>query len=292
MKYSTYRRYSGICFLAMGGMIMLSGGSNSFAADAIRKPAVAGQFYTANAVDLEKEVQGYLAAGSKKASFPKMLISPHAGFMFSGPVAGKGYATIDKAATTVIILGPSHHEWFSGVSISDVDYYATPLGNVALAKDIITKLRKNPLVTFSAAADAPEHSLEVQLPFLQVALSSFSIVPIITGKVDAQAVADLIAPILTPSTLIVASSDLSHYHGSAEAKTIDNATIQTILSGNVDGALDACGELPIRVVMRLARAEGLIPELLDARNSFETAHMQENRVVGYASIGYFKKKSN
>jgi len=282
-------RYSGIRFLTIGVALMLSNVIDGFAGESIRKPAVAGQFYTDNAAELKKEVQGYLAAGSKQASYSKMLISPHAGYMFSGPVAGKGYAAIDKSATTVILIGPSHHAAFMGVSISNADYYATPLGNVPLAKDIIAKLYKNPLVQFVPAADGPEHSLEVQLPFLQVALSSFSLVPIITGNVDPQAVADMVAPFITPSTLVVASSDLSHFFPSAKAQTIDKETIQNILAGNADGALDACGELPIRVVMRLARAQGLTPVLLDARNSFQTAHMQENRVVGYASIGYFKK---
>jgi AmmeMemoRadiSam system protein B len=275
----------------IGGMVMLMNSTHAFSEDIIRKPAVAGQFYTADASELRKEVLGYIAGGLKKPSYPKMLICPHAGYVFSGPVAGKAYATIDKSVKVVIIIGPSHHEWFSGVSISDVDYYATPLGNVALAKDIIKKMRKSSLVHYVRSADEPEHCLEVQLPFLQVALPSFSIVPIITGNVDPQLVADLVVPFVNASTLVIASSDLSHYHGSAEAKAIDKTTLQTILSGNVTGSLDACGEMAIRVIMRLAKSMNCSPELFDARNSYETAprYGSEDRVVGYAAIGYFSK---
>jgi AmmeMemoRadiSam system protein B len=263
---------------------------NSFAGDSIRKPAVAGQFYTDNPSELKKDVEGYIAKGPKNKPHPKILISPHAGFVFSGPVAGMGYATIDKNSTTVIVIGPSHHEWFNGIAISDVDYYTTPLGNVPLAKELISQLRKSPLVHIAPQADAPEHSLEVQLPFLQTVLPSLSIVPIITGNVDPEAVAQLLYPyISTNAILVVASSDLSHYHTSKEAKSIDGKTIQTILSGDPSGFLDACGETALRIVMRLARKSGLSPELLDARNSFETApqYGMENRVVGYASIGFF-----
>jgi MEMO1 family protein len=278
-------------YILIGGLIMTFLQGNAFAGESIREPAVAGQFYSDNPSKLRKEVEGYIAAAPKSPLTTRLLISPHAGFVFSGPVAGKGYAVIDKSVTTVIVVGPSHHEWFSGVSISSADYYETPLGKVPLAKEIITQLRKSPLVHFSEAADAPEHSLEVQLPFLQIALPKFSLVPVITSNVAAKDVADLLLPVITPTTLVVASSDLSHYHGSGEAKEIDRKTIQTVLSGNSDGFLDACGENPIRIVMKIAAKLGLSPQLLDARNSYETAPMygSEDRVVGYASIIFVKK---
>ena len=266
---------------------------NSFAADeTVRQPAVADQFYPGRTDSLKNEVDQFIANGPKIASYPVMLISPHAGYVFSGPVAGKGYATISKNVKTVIIIGPSHHEWFIGLCITDVDCYQTPLGKVPLEKTIISKLRKSPLVHVVRQADEPEHSLEVQVPFLQERLSSFSIVPIITGKVDPAEVAALVCPFVNETTLIVASSDLSHYHSSQEAKAIDAKTIHTILSGDADGFLDACGETPIRVVMHCAKQLNLAPELLDARNSFETAprYGSEDRVVGYASIVYLKKK--
>ncbi len=264
---------------------------NSFAGEMIRKPAVAGQFYTANPASLKKEIEGYCAQSSAKSS-PLMLISPHAGFVFSGPVAGKGYANLDKSIKTVILIGPSHHEWFSGIAISDADYYLTPLGKVPLAKELIAGLRKNSIVRTVPAADIPEHCLEVQLPFLQVMLPAFSIVPVITGNVNPETVAQLLHPLIDATTLVIASTDLSHYHSSGEAKAIDAKSLQTILSGNAEGFLDACGETAIRIVMRLAAKSGFSPELLDARNSFETApqYGTEDRVVGYASVGYFRKK--
>jgi MEMO1 family protein len=290
-KYAIFPSFPIGLFIFAGGMIMGTDCGNSSNAETIRKPAVAGQFYTDNPSELKKEVEGYIAAGPRNSYITRMLISPHAGYVFSGPVAGKGFATIDKSVKTVVVIGPSHHEWFSGVSISEADYYLTPLGKIPLAKDVIAKLRKSPIVHFSEAADRPEHSLEVQLPFLQVALGSFSLIPIITSNVDPKDVAELLLPLLTPTTLIVASSDLSHFHGVKEAKAIDQNTVQTVLSGNSDGFLDACGENPIRIVMKIAAKSGLDPVLLDARNSYETAprYGSPDRVVGYASIIFVKK---
>jgi AmmeMemoRadiSam system protein B len=220
-----------------------------------------------------------------------MLISPHAGYVFSGPVAAMGFAAIDKKVNTVFIIGPSHHAWFEGVSIADVDSFATPLGNVALNPEIVKKLRQNKIVHSVPQADGPEHSVEVQIPFLQEVLPSFSIVPIIMGNVDPAAVADLVLPFITPTTLVVASSDFSHYQSNAKARSLDDQSIKTILSGDIGGAIDACGEKPIRVVMLLAKKLSLSPQLLDARTSYDTAprYGSDNRVVGYASIAYFKQ---
>ncbi len=282
-----YKRFK----TAIGVICMIS--LNSFAAEGtVRQPAVAGQFYPDRPDSLKNEVQLFLAHGPKIASYPVMLISPHAGYVFSGPVAGKGYSTINKNIKTVIIIGPSHHVGFYGLCITDVDYYQTPLGNVPLEQTIISKLRKSPLVHVIHPADDTEHSIEVQVPFLQESLSSFSIVPIITGEVDPAEAADLVCPFVNETTLLVASSDLSHYHSSTEAKAIDAQTIHAILSGDADGPIDACGKTAIRVVMQCAKRLNLAPELLDARNSFETApqYGSADRVVGYASIAYLKKK--
>jgi MEMO1 family protein len=257
----------------------------------VRQPAVAGQFYTDNPSELKKEIESYLAKGKKPASAPQMLISPHAGYVFSGPVAAMGFAAIDKKVNTVFIIGPSHHDWFEGVSIADVDSFATPLGDVALNLDIVKKLRQNKIVHSVPQADGPEHSVEVQIPFLQEVLPSFSIVPIIMGNVDPAAVADLVLPFITSTTLVVASSDFSHYQSNAKARSLDNQSIKTILSGDVNGAIDACGEKPIRVVMLLAKKLSLSPQLLDARTSYDTAprYGSDDRVVGYASIAYFRQ---
>jgi AmmeMemoRadiSam system protein B len=294
-------RFSGIIVGLLLGVVIMGtsscraeqGAKDSGAKVAIRPMAVAGQFYPSNADHLRADIEEYLAAtkDARLPAHPRMLISPHAGYVFSGPVAAYGYAALDKNISTVIVIGPSHHEYFSGVSISSADYYATPLGTVALNKALIATLRKNRIVTENLDADLPEHSIEVELPFLQVVLPSFTIVPIITGEVDPTVLAEMLLPLIDDKTLVVASSDLSHYHPSDDAKAIDARTIATVMSGDYRGFLDACGERPIRVMMVLAKKLGLSPVELNRRNSYETAPQYggPERVVGYASVAYVKK---
>jgi hypothetical protein len=256
----------------------------------IRKSAVAGRFYPEAPSELKQELASYLKGGKKLREYPRILISPHAGYVFSGPVAGVGYAAIDPQVKKVICIGPSHYKSFTGLSIPEVDTYETPLGLIPLNKKEIATLRRSDMVHAYPDAHAQEHCLEVQLPFLQVRLKDFSIIPVITGSVrDESEVADLLFPLIDTSTIVVISSDLSHYHPHAEAKRIDAGSIGTILAQDAGGILDACGETPVRIGMRLAEKLKLKPVLLDARNSFETAprYGSEDRVVGYASIGYF-----
>jgi MEMO1 family protein len=276
--------------LAIGVLIMGTPFTSAGQSPRVRPPAVAGQFYPDNPAELKAEIESYLAKGKKLPVAPAMLISPHAGYVFSGPVAAMGYAAIDKKINTVFIIGPSHHDWFEGVSIADVDSFATPLGRVALNAAIVAKLRQNSAVHSNPRADGPEHSVEVQIPFLQTVLPSFSIVPIVMGNIDPVAVADLILPFITATTLVVASSDFSHYQSNAVARKLDDQSIQTILSGNETGSIDACGEKPIRVIMHCAKKLSLAPQLLDARTSYDTApqYGPGDRVVGYASIAYVK----
>jgi hypothetical protein len=195
--------------------------------------------------------------------------------------------------TTVFLIGPSHHAAFDGVSIADVDSFETPLGTISLNAAIVKKLRENPLVRSVPGADIPEHSIEVQLPFLQTVLGKFTIVPILTGRVDLPAVADMILPYINETALVVASSDFSHYQSNARARQLDDASIKTILSGDESGFIEACGEQPIRVVMHLAKKLSLSPVLLDARTSYDTAPQYggPDRVVGYVSIVYVKKNA-
>jgi AmmeMemoRadiSam system protein B/AmmeMemoRadiSam system protein A len=260
-------------------------------ATTVRRPAVADRFYTGNPSKLRKEIEGYLAAGKELKEHPQIIISPHAGYVFSGPVAGIGFATIDKSAKKVILIGPSHTKFFNDVSIPEVDAYETPLGTVPLDKKGIKKLRASALVHAYADAHSQEHCLEVQLPFLQVLLTDFTIIPIIVGNLNSPAdFAELIYPLIDGKTLVVISSDFSHYHSHKDAKNIDKRSIETILSGNPAGFFDACGETPIRIAMQLALKMNMKPHLLDARNSYETApqYGSGDRVVGYASIVYLK----
>ena len=294
MQYIFAMKKSLFCFTLITGVVVMVA-SNAFAQGPnprVRPPAVAGQFYTDNPAELKKEIDSYLSKGKKLAEAPRMIISPHAGYVFSGPVAAMGYATIDKKVNTVFIIGPSHHAWFDGVSIADVDSFATPLGTVPLNLDIVKKLRKSGFVHSNPQADGPEHSVEVQIPFLQTVLPSFSIVPIVMGNVDPESVAALILPYITPTTLVVASSDFSHYLSNSEARSIDDRSIHSILSGTIEDTIEACGKSPIRVVMSLAKKLSLVPQLLDARTSYDTAPQYgPGRVVGYASIAYVKHGS-
>jgi AmmeMemoRadiSam system protein B/AmmeMemoRadiSam system protein A len=274
--------------------MMSSNNQNVSAEMIVRKAAVAGQFYPAGANELRKEVLSYITENIPSLKSPRLMISPHAGFVFSGPVAGKGFATVNKETRRVFLIGPSHHAWFRGVSIPEVTHYQTPLGVVELDLDVIEKLRKNSFVCAAKGAHEQEHCLEVQLPFLQVQLKDFKIIPILTGEIDPAQVAELLYPFLDETTLVIASSDLSHYYPNKKARQIDDNTVQNILSGKIDGEIDGCGRTPIRVIMHLARKMMLKPHLLDARTSYETApqYGSDSRVVGYASIIYSDKSGS
>ncbi|MBN1306818.1 MAG: AmmeMemoRadiSam system protein B [Chitinispirillaceae bacterium] len=276
------------------GVMMMNGLLFGVSAqDAVRKPAVAGTFYEKNPALLRTMVVRYLSGGKSLAEPARFLICPHAGFIFSGPVAGKGYATIDTNVKRVFIIGPSHYEGFGGIAVSRFDYYETPLGKVRIDRAVVEKLHGQPGVITADGFDEPEHCLEVQLPFLQVQLKDFTIVPILTGKVSPKQVADMLIPHIDAATAVIASSDLSHYERQAKARALDDATIAAILSGNDTGPIEACGETPIRIVMHLAKRLKLQPVTLDARTSYETApqHCSDGRVVGYASIAYVSAAS-
>ncbi|HMA64157.1 MAG: AmmeMemoRadiSam system protein B [Fibrobacterota bacterium] len=262
----------------------------SSAAD-IRPAAVAGKFYTSSPAALRKEIVSYCSHKPSVDGTVRMLISPHAGYIFSGPVAGAGYSLISKSISKVILIGPSHYEHINGITLTDKSIYQTPLGDISVDIELVNVLRKSPLVHMSKNAELPEHSLEVQLPFLQVQLENFKIIPILTGKTDPDAVAELLFPYIDKNTLVVASSDLSHYFPQTDARELDNKTIATIIAGESKGFIEGCGETPIRIVMALAKKLNCTPMKLDARTSWETApdYGEKNRVVGYASIAFVEK---
>ncbi|MDR3011965.1 MAG: AmmeMemoRadiSam system protein B [Chitinispirillales bacterium] len=257
----------------------------------IRKPAVAGQFYPSSPEELREEVEGYLANETASLPHVDLMIVPHAGYVFSAPVAAKAYARISPNTKTVILIGPSHHKRFNGVHITNADYYRTPLGDVEVNQKIVKKLRSNPLCTAMLDIEEPEHCLEVHLPFLQTLLGDkFSIVPILTGKVNPNFVSEMLLPLLNDTTLVIASSDLSHYQPQSQARMIDDATVSTIVSGNVEGFMESCGDTAMRIAMEIAVKKGLTASPLDVRTSYETApqYGDSNRVVGYASIAFVK----
>ncbi|MBN1760984.1 MAG: AmmeMemoRadiSam system protein B [Chitinispirillaceae bacterium] len=271
------------------GVAFMNGRWSDVAAqDAVRKAAVAGTFYEKNPKLLREVILRYLADGRPLSEPVRLMICPHAGFIFSGPVAAKAYATINGNAKRVIIVGPSHYEAFRGIAVPKFNYYETPLGRVKIDSEAVDRLRGQPGVIAAEGFDEPEHCLEVQLPFLQVQLKEFMILPLLVGKVDPKQVAGLLRPLVDENTVVIASSDLSHYEKQNVARSIDDTSIEAILSGNENGKINACGDLPIRIVMRLGKVFGLEPVKLDARTSFETApqHCSDGRVVGYVAIAW------
>jgi AmmeMemoRadiSam system protein B len=263
----------------------------------VRPPAVAGLFYTADAEVLRGEVETLVAACNRPEPprRPKALIVPHAGFRYSGPVAGCAYRLLrDTAAAIdhVVLIGPCHRVPMRGLAVPSVEAFATPLGEVPINAAGCQRLRELGLVGVSDAPHASEHSLEVQLPFLQEVLGDFALVPFAVGDATPGEVAEVIELLWGGAeTLFVVSSDLSHYHRYAEAREIDRATGEAILA--LSATLDheqACGATPINGLLLAARRRGLQPELLDLRNSGDTAG-DKSRVVGYASFAFTESEA-
>jgi len=182
----------------------------------VRPPAVAGAFYPANRDRLEADVRTYLGAAEPvEVDFqPRILIVPHAGYVYSGPVAATGYRLLGETddIRRIVMLGPSHYVWFSGLTLPGVDYLETPLGDVAVDGSGVAEVLRSPLVVDSPDAHEREHSLEVQLPFLQVVAPDTPVVPMLTGDVDPVDVAGVVDPLIDGETVLLISSDLSHYH--------------------------------------------------------------------------------
>ncbi len=256
-----------------------------------RLPAVAGSFYPLAADDLRRDVEFYLTGveriGEGKA-LPKVVIVPHAGYMYSGPVAAAAYARVaalKPVVERVVLLGPAHRVRLRGMALPAANRFETPLGTVAVDQDAVAAVSALPQVIISDEAHALEHSLEVQLPFLQTVLDTFKLVPFAVGDTPPERVAEVLDLLWGgKETLIVISSDLSHYLPYPNACAKDEFTAETIL--RLQPSLDhqqACGATPINGLLIAARARGLEPHLLDLRNSGDTAG-DKSRVVGYASF--------
>ncbi len=255
----------------------------------VRNAAVAGQFYPADPAVLQRDVDSLLAAAPAHpdASPPKALVVPHAGYVYSGPVAAGAYRLLSNGEapySRVILLGPSHRVGFQGIATSSADYYRTPLGDVPLDREALSSIAELPGVHVRDAAHAPEHSLEVHLPFLQRSLGQFQLLPLVVGDASAGQVAAVIEALWGgPETLLVISSDLSHFHDYQSARELDARTASRIeaLENNLHGD-EACGCRPLNGLLTVLKQRGLSIRRLAMNNSGDTAG-DLNRVVGYGA---------
>lgn len=268
----------------------------------VRPPAVAGMFYPGDPGDLAREVAAMLAdaraANAADATVdagpPKALIVPHAGYIYSGPVAASAYAAlacVRNSVHRVVLLGPTHRVAVRGLAVPRCEAFATPLGPVALDAAGIAAALTLPQVCVSDPAHALEHSLEVQLPFLQSVLDEFTLVPLAVGEATGHQVAEVLELLWGgPETLIVISSDLSHYHSYETARRLDGATADDVMHLRPLASHDqACGATPVNGLIEAARRQGLQPRLLDLRNSGDTAG-DKSRVVGYAALAFTENR--
>ncbi len=256
----------------------------------IRPPAVAGMFYPADADVLSRQVDAMLARANPAMSVrPKAFIAPHAGYIYSGPVAASAYALLQdmEYIHRVVLLGPVHRVPVHGLALSRSDSFSTPLGNIALDKEALENIAQLSQVVWSEAAHAAEHSLEVHLPFLQRVLGEFQLVPLAVGDASPEDVAEVLDALWgSHETLIVVSSDLSHYLPYQQAQQVDRATADSILAKQWPIRHEqACGATAINGLLATVGKHGLTPHLLDLRNSGDTAG-DKQRVVGYGAFAF------
>jgi hypothetical protein len=257
-----------------------------------RAAAVAGTFYPGEAKELTAAVEAYLAnahVAPHSQLPPKAVIAPHAGYQYSGPIAASAYSSLiphAKSIERVILVGPSHRVPFAGMAASRAASFATPLGAVPVDRDAIESLLKEGLIQENDAAHAREHSLEVHLPFVQRVFPGARVVPLLVGDQDHAGVAAILARLWGgPETVIVVSSDLSHYHDYTTACRLDRetaATIEARRAGGVDFD-QACGATPVNALLQIAADKGLSAATIDLRNSGDTAGPRDE-VVGYGAF--------
>lgn len=258
----------------------------------VREPVVAGMFYERDPASLSNDIQGYLEDAEKDEDVYGIrgLVSPHAGYVYSGPTAGCGYKQlIGQRYETVIVLAPSHRAYFRGASVLDAEIYKTPLGGVKISPKV-RELKGKGVFTYVEDAHTQEHSLEVQIPFLQKVLPPFKLVPIVVGDVNPFELADALEKHLDDDTLVVASTDLSHYKDYETCMNTDKVSVDAVVALDSEMMLrqgDACGMTGTVALMELAKRRGWRAKLFDYRNSGDTAG-DKNQVVGYASVGFFE----
>jgi len=263
----------------------------------VRPAAVAGMFYPGSAAALARDLRQLLADSEHStAARPKAIIVPHAGYIYSGPIAASVYAplaTWRDEIRRVVLLGPTHRVAVNGLAIPSTTAFATPLGRVSVDGAARAAIQHLPQVVVSDAAHAAEHSLEVQLPFLQTVLADFSLLPLAVGRASPAQVAEVLECLWGgDETLFVISSDLSHYLPYAVARDVDADTARCIVA--LDARLDhqqACGATPVNGLLLAARRHGLRAALIDLRNSGDTAG-DRSRVVGYGAFAFTREPAH
>jgi AmmeMemoRadiSam system protein B len=254
----------------------------------VRPPAVAGMFYPEVPAALRRTIGTFLAdAPQAPVASPRAIIAPHAGYVYSGPIAGAAFAAVGSlggAVRRVLVIGPAHYVSFPGIAAPSATAFSTPLGEMPVAEEAVEAVAGLPQIRIDNVPHAPEHALEVELPFLQTLFGARPIIPLVVGRASGEDVAEVLAQEWDDRTLLVVSSDLSHYRDYATAKRIDADTAAAIesLDERVIGADRACGYLPIRGLLIEARRRGLSAHRLDLRNSGDTAGDRRS-VVGYGA---------
>ncbi len=269
----------------------------------IRHQQVAGYFYPADKDKLQKDIALMLQVAKPEKAFNNIfgIVSPHAGYMYSGKTAAFAYNLLkDKFYKTVIIISPSHAEYFPGISIYDGDAYETPLGIVEIDQIMVDKLVENSkIISRGIQGHRKEHALEVQIPFLQTVLKNFKIVPIVMGdqnKIFVYELAEKISKVVEDNTLVVASSDMSHFYSAEEAERLDSVVekrinefdFEQLLKDLDDHECEACGGGPIAVMMKTASLKNIDKSLVISRSDSGDVTGDKSEVVGYLSAVVYK----
>ena len=267
-----------------------------------RKPAVAGLFYPSNALQLRETVEGLLSKNFSANLFPSLsgMVAPHAGYKYSGTTAAFAYNQIKgKDFNRVVILSPSHREYFPGISIYPGIAYQTPLGDVEIDKQLADEITDNEeLIYFDEEGHRQEHGIEVHLPFLQIVLSNFKIVPIVMGdqkKIYVDALAKKLSKVVDEKTLIIASSDLSHFYQKKIATKLDDIVAKRIAEFNFEkleeelekNICEACGGGLIVSMLKGLNNAGKTKAKILHRSDSSDVSMDESEVVGYLSAAIY-----
>lgn len=256
----------------------------------VRPAAVAGLFYPQGAAALKQAVEVFLHNAEVPALHPKILIEPHAGYVYSGQCAAYGYKLLEKSEyKRVLLIGPSHRVGFEGAAFSDAEFWETPLGRISVDRAAIGEFLRDAPRGFliHPQPHAQEHALEVQLPFLQSVLGDFTLIPVTYGLCEPALLIKLLEKLLDDRTVAVFSSDLSHYYSQSRARTLDGDCHRGVMALDCSllGLCEACGKTGIEAAIRYALHYGLKPALLDYRTSGDVTG-EYNQVVGYACYAF------